>query len=345
MIIDTNSFEGYTNPLAQWDAFLQGPNTAGGITAGIGRNGGAGFHITSNASGGTCGLQRNIANTISLIAGFAVELNTYPTVAGGNLCLFSFINGGGSLVELRVDSAGVLQFTSNGTNIGSAGTTPLGFGAYHYIQIKTTIDGAAGVVECVLDTTTVISESGLNTGTGGCTAIVLGPGSSPGTLLNGDINIDDFVLSNISDSSTYLGDSTVQAIYPRDVGSFTNFVRGGTDTGANFSQCNEHVPDGDTTYVASSTVGDRDSYKFDSLSLTGQVFGLNIKAYAEKTEAGARSIAIKARSGSTDSPDTAIALTTGYQYVSQFLPTDPATGQPWTVSGLNAAEFGVKVVG
>lgn len=345
MIIDTNSFEGYTNPTDQWDAFLQGPNSAGGIAA-IGRNGGSGFHITSNAPGGYCGLQRNITNTTSLIAGFAVQINTYPTVAGGNLSLFSFVNGGGSLIELRIDSSGILQFTANGTNIGAAATAAMTFSPYHYIQIKTTINSSAGVVECVLDTTTVISESSLNTGTGGCTAIVFGAGNGTGsTFQAGDINMDDFVLIDTSDSSSYLGDATVQAILPSSVGSFSDFVRGGTDSGFNFSQVNQVPALDDGSYVASSTVGNRDSYKFTPLALTGQVFGLHLKARAKKTDTGDRSIAVKARSASTDSPDTPLALTTNYQCLHQLLPTDPATGQPWTINALNAAEFGPKVVG
>jgi hypothetical protein len=43
-------------------------------------------------------------------------------------------------------------------------------------------------------------------------------------------------------------------------------------------------------------------------------------------------------------PGSYSALGTGYQYLPGLFETDPATGVPWTVTGVDDAEFGIGTV-
>jgi hypothetical protein len=59
---------------------------------------------------------------------------------------------------------------------------------------------------------------------------------------------------------------------------------------------------------------------------------------------GTRQIAEVCRSGGTNYVGTTQTLGSSYLMYRQIHETDPATSAAWTQTGLNSAEFGVKVV-
>ena len=58
-------------------------------------------------------------------------------------------------------------------------------------------------------------------------------------------------------------------MFPNGPGSFAQAARGGTDRGANWSQVSDRTPDDDTKYVTDGAVGDRDSYAYSDIVLSG----------------------------------------------------------------------------
>jgi hypothetical protein len=71
---------------------------------------------------------------------------------------------------------------------------------------------------------------------------------------------------------------------------------------------------------------------------------VQISAYATKTDAAARNLAIVTRSGGSDFDGSDVALALGTNaYVQQLRETDPATAAAWAIAAVNAAEFGAKV--
>lgn len=105
---------------------------------------------------------------------------------------------------------------------------------------------------------------------------------------------------------------------------------------------NEPSPDGDSSYIASNTVGNQSRFTYPSTVGTS-VLAVLVNMYARKDDAGYRAIRAVAKSGSTIGDNGSdFYLGNTAQIYQGVLATDPNTGVAWTVSGVNAAEFGVK---
>jgi hypothetical protein len=106
---------------------------------------------------------------------------------------------------------------------------------------------------------------------------------------------------------------------------------------------NESNPDGDSSYIKDSTVGDISRFTFPAI--TGSTIRtVMVWANAKKDDGGLRSIQASIKSGATVATSgTDVPLGGNYQYLPMQCPTDPNTGVAWTAAGVNAAEFGIKV--
>jgi hypothetical protein len=106
---------------------------------------------------------------------------------------------------------------------------------------------------------------------------------------------------------------------------------------------NESNPDGDSSYIKDSTVGDISRFTFPAI--TGSTIKtVMVWAFAKKDDGGLRSIQASMKSGATvGTSGTDVPLGGNYQYLLMQCPTDPNTSAAWTAAGVNAAEFGVKL--
>ena len=138
------------------------------------------------------------------------------------------------------------------------------------------------------------------------------------------------------------GDGRIELLLPSGAGSSTQLTRGGTDTGANYSQVNERPPSM-SQYVASANVGDRDLYAMSDSSLSGAVNLIELLALANNSDAGAGSLGLTLKSGATTNEATAQALSSSAGYYRTRYETDPNTSADWTPSAVQAIEAGVTV--
>jgi len=115
-------------------------------------------------------------------------------------------------------------------------------------------------------------------------------------------------------------------------------------TAADWKTISESSPDSDYSYLADSTVGDQTRFTYPSISGT-TVFDVVVWMFSDKDDAGTRILRAVTKSGSTVG-DNGVDLAQGstYTYQAGIFETDPNTGSAWTVSAVNSAEFGVKVV-
>jgi hypothetical protein len=124
----------------------------------------------------------------------------------------------------------------------------------------------------------------------------------------------------------------------------TVVVGSGANPGAaNWMAVSEIPPDDSNSYVTDATPGDIDRYTFASVA-GSQVKAVVVNMRADKDDSGTRTIRAACKSGSTTADSgTDLPLTLGsYADLQGIFPTDPNTGIAWTISGVNAAEFGVK---
>jgi hypothetical protein len=106
---------------------------------------------------------------------------------------------------------------------------------------------------------------------------------------------------------------------------------------------NESNPDGDSSYIKDSTVGDISRFTFPTIS-GSTIKTVMVWAFAKKDDGGLRSIQASMKSGATvGTSGTDVPLGGNYQYLLMQCPTDPNTSAAWTAAGVNAAEFGIKI--
>lgn len=114
----------------------------------------------------------------------------------------------------------------------------------------------------------------------------------------------------------------------------------------NWYEVSQQPPPEIRSYVFSATVGGEDLYNFPPLSTPpAAIYGVAVKALCAKSDAGARTVSMRMKSGVTDNGGSASgqALGTAFQWLTSFFPTDPATGSPWTLAGLNSAQSGFRI--
>lgn len=119
-----------------------------------------------------------------------------------------------------------------------------------------------------------------------------------------------------------------------------------TGVATNWDEVSKNPALGDLSYVQSSNVGDEDLFNFPSLSSTpSNIYTVAIKVNCARSDAGARTIKARIKSGATTGDGSAASLTppTTYGWVGSYFRTDPSTGVTWTPTGVNNCKPGYKI--
>jgi hypothetical protein len=159
-------------------------------------------------------------------------------------------------------------------------------------------------------------------------------------MYNGrDTYFDDFYVED----SQLLGNCHITSFYPdSDSGTHTDFER---STGSADYECVDdgQVPNDDTDYIKSSTVGHKSTFGITTGELA-TVKAIQVSNLEKIADAGVRKTKALLRSNSVDytSAESA-ALANTWKYLDQIWETDPDDSNPWTQTKLEAAEFGLEI--
>ena len=281
------------------------------------------------------------ANLQTVIVGFAFFAELWPDT---DRTMFRLRQGGSAQVGVGVKPSGQL-FVYVGTTSTVLGTSVqgLGPGVWTYIELKATIDNAAGSVELRVNGSPWISVSGVDTqATANAWIDELNLAG-----WNEDVWLDDLYVCDTAGTANtdFLGDCRVITLAPDADGTTNDFTPQGG--GANYLEVDDGAsgPDEDATYVSASAVGAKDLYGYPALSAEpGVIKGIAVTTRARKTDAGTRSFRAVARSGTTETAAAAShdALAS-YADTQDIFETDPDTGAAWTEAGFAAAEFGIEI--
>ena len=314
-------------------------------------------YAASRALSGQCRSGQSDSNLITAIlnpttptqgvCGFAFQITAAPgstktmwRVAEG-FPISSFT----SHLSIQMDSSRrLLVIQGNGTTLATS-TNTITTSTWYYVEFKWTIHDSAGAYELRVNgsSTGWCSGSGVDTRNGGS-------GVWNHCLFTHFVNAtkydDIYILDQNGVNSDFWGDTRIKAALAStdavSAGSNAQYTLStGTDHGA---VVDEGDPNGDTDYAASSTPGQRESYNFPDTTLNGRVRCVGVNIFNKKTDAGPRTVKSMVRKGGVNY-DHANAFTpaTTYGYDAQIWETDPSTSAEWTVSGVNASEFGTKV--
>lgn len=359
MVVFQTSFRGYN---AASDFFNGGASSPFGTTINqtAGWDGGPALPIFDN------GYAYHIPHTPDsmMILAFRFKFSAFGQ---GPICTFYGDTGdnsnGNRIISVTIDTLGAISLFKgwrtydNSWRAAKSANGLISPGEWHHIQVKLTVTGFSDggntiSYDCIIklndveiincsDTTALYDGVGIIN--------KLGPFWVVGgtTCFYGDL----YIVDSQGTDNDFLGDLAGIAVFPIGVGATSNFAPSvATD---NWQLVDDTLPDEDSTFVSSDTVGDLDTYEYPDIVLPSgsEIISIQNNIYAKKDNAGSRSIAGACRSGGTnyigldDHPTDGVGVSLGnsYRYEKQNLNMDPATGVHWTQSGYNAAEFGEKV--
>lgn len=202
-----------------------------------------------------------------------------------------------------------------------------------HLEVKCFSDASAGTVEIKIDGVSVSAQTGLNTGGEDITAISWGCTYASTARL-----------TNLFAATDWAGALKSALLKPSSDDSVQFTPNSGAD---NFSRINQSASDADTTYVASSTVGHKDTYGYEDLASGLVPVAAMLVTMARKDDAGARSLKSIAVQDATEYDMVSGVLTDTYPSVAgaglvKHLAAAP-DATSWTREKLNAIKWGFEV--
>lgn len=242
-----------------------------------------------------------------------------------------------SIVSFVVTQSGevaVYRGTSTGTFLGSTDSGLIGAQTWNHIEVRLLQDNVVGEVEVRVNGVQELLLTNLDLGT------VL-PGFWVGGTGGGGSNerfFDDLILWDTTGdvNNTFFGPARVNTIWldGDELGNQWSFV--GAASGA--EAVTELAPDGDTSYISAAVVGDTSEFSIQELPPEAEtISGVYVPTMAKLAVAGVGSMQTSLVSGSDVVNGKDNVLTTAYTYRGDVFEKDPATNQPWTKNGLEAA--------
>lgn len=287
-------------------------------------------------------ITKTLDDQATWVVGAAVKLGTFPTSTGtifqfrdsvGNVQASLCVSTTGALALYRGSTSGTLLATSSGA---------LTTGAWNFIEAKLTIADSGGYFEARVNGdvwTTYTGDTKASTSLATANSIRLYGMPSVATVYYDDFYVCDGTGTIRND---FLGDVRVDTLFPSGSGNAAQFTPIGSAN--NWENVDDASPDDDTTYNASDTAGNVDTFTFADLSaLNASVFGVQANVLARKDDAGMRLLRAVARVGTTDYEGANMTLSDSYVDHRQIWAQNPATSANWTEAEINAAEFGYKV--
>lgn len=299
--------------------------------------------------GATADLQlSNTAKHATLIVGFAFRGNT-PSGAATRRQL-TILGDSGTTTHLsfvyRDVNGKVLVYNGAGTLIASSVPNAVPVDTYVYLETKVVLSDTVGVVTVKVNGAIVVNFSG-DTKNGGTDPtfdhLVFGFGSNFDST---NYHMDDLYILNGAGAvnNNFIGDCNVYARFPDGNGNYSQGVNSGGTSVNNYTYVDENPDPNTSDYVAFATTGDKDTYTFGNIP-AGTVYGVQQAAYAAKSDAGTRTLRNIQRIAGADyasSNDQGLSITPTYAGKFDIIENSPATGVAWTVTEVNAAEFGTE---
>jgi hypothetical protein len=308
------------------------------ISAGNGRRSTASLRFSSPV--GT--VTRVLDSQGTWIVGFGLK---FAALGGGDAAFLTFLDAGTNQVDIRLRADGTIRATRNGTALATS-TNALSAATTYYIEVKVLISDTVGTVEVKVNGSStnwinITGQDTKNTANATANAVALSGASSGGNTDFDDLYVCDGAGSVNND---WLGDVRVDCYMPDGNGNSSQLTGSDGNSTDNYLLVDEASQNGDTDYVQSATVNQKDTYTFADMSHTpSSIFGTQLNMISKKDDSGTRSIAAVTRSAGTDYDGSTQALGTTYVDNRDLREVDPATSAAWTRTNLNSAEFGVKV--
>ena len=275
------------------------------------------------------------------IIGFAIyyeDLNDFGTLTGAPLKITHDV----TQLTLVLDTSNFFRLyrgSHNGTLLAT-GTTLIQTVTWYYVELRFFIDSTAGSYELKINESTEFSATSVNTQA----STVEGKWSQFGFTphySSGQYWLDDvYALGDDTDTAGgFLGDVKVDYYLPNADGTYTDFTRSAGTT--DYELVDEAVPSA-TDYLYSSTTGHQVTVNFADAPSGADIVGVGAWAHCSLGTGGGRDVKVLCKSGATLDQGAAQRVSTNQGRFGGYL-NDPNTASSWTLTNLNAAEFGLEI--
>jgi len=326
MLIWADGFEGYGS--SSYNAGFRGYLVAQVSYAVSGRTTGYGIgrYGVTNSSITT----PSITTSNTLIIGVAWMYRAYDN--GGIIGFVGTITEGITIVL----SSTLITVNLDGVTIGTYNLSPIP-SVWYYIEVKVVCDDTVGSVEIHVNGTSVYTLSNINT----ANANTFYNKASLTIPENHGAWFDDFYVCDDSGETQndFLGPLHIVAVFP-DADTATKEWT--PSTGVTHYNLIDENPYSTSDYISTTTPGATDLFEYPSLVGTGAIIGIQINTTMVITGTG---VVIKTpivSNGVVDEDAGVNMSNTTDLDVRRISITDPNTGSAWTISGLAAAQIGVK---
>lgn len=349
-----------TDPLNANKWTQSGGGGGGTWTQVTGRISGFAVRLTRGNAGGNAVLsQAHILPTATpstVIVGTAFRAASIVQLS--DIIAFDDANTSTTQIQIRISSNGAIRVLRNGTQIGTdSAFNVIVTNVWHFIEAKVVIaSGTSGSVQVWVDSVRVLNITSVNTlGSTNAWAnkVVIGDRSNnQGSLITYDY--DDFywldTTTGLGNAGNPLGDCRVVTLLPSgnsgDTSGHDQWTQVGGTPGSFWTSVNEATPDGDSSYVSSLTVNQIENFTHPAMpAAVSTIYGVQFDLIARKDDVGNHTIAPTQRNSTTDSVGaTSSQLTSTYVNQISVAENSLQTGSAWTISEVNASEFGVKLI-
>lgn len=287
-------------------------------------------------------LSRNFVTSGACIIGFAFY-NEAMTDADGPF----FYLREGSINHVRLEfSLSHLRLVRGDGVVLQTGPSSLVANNWYYLELKVLVgEAGVGTWELHLDGVTELAGSG-DTRNGGSGTwdrfLLLGTGS------NADLHLDDLYLCDASGvrNNTFLGPVRVQTLLPQPDTIAPGTHAGLTpSTGVDHGALVDEVPPNVSDYNSSAIFGSKDTYQYASLTMQGDVLGIQTNLYAAKADAAPRTVCTVVRTGGQEFDSPNVSPLTTFSYFPRVWESNPSAlpNTPWTPADIAAIEVGMKI--
>jgi len=278
-----------------------------------------------------------LTTNATLVVGFGYY---FTAIANGRI--MSLYDGTTEGINLRLETTGELAIYRGTTFLARTAGLGLLNATWHWIEMKVYCHDTAGTYEVRVGGVNRLSASGIDTkaGSNAYHNIVTVPSLSLNSVRYDDIYILD---GSGAVNNNFLGNMKVVAVFPNgDVSGYTDWTP--SAAADHYTLVDENPTNDNTDYVESLTITDQDLWDYEAASNLGTIAGIQINTEARVTDANSFTLKTLVKSDTTENTDagqsvSSISYTTFHRIVEQ----DPHLSAAWTLTTLNAAQFGVEV--
>jgi hypothetical protein len=243
-------------------------------------------------------------------------------------------------IQVGTDGANHIRiFRGDGTTLA---TSSLAYtvATWYYLEFYTVVNDATGKYQLRMNGTDWI-------------ALVTGADTRNDAGANGDLNdrlygpntgsvfIDDLYVNDTTGAQNtgFSGDIRIAAYTPNAAGDVTGFT---PTAGSNYTNVDDRPPNDATDIVAATGTTLYDLYNIPNTSGVATVQSVTLWLRAQKSDAGAKNIAHKIKSGSTEDTGSDVALSTSWTYYRKTYSIDPTDSAQWTSGKVDTLQIGAK---